>query len=152
MVWLKTLTAPPRGNIPDGIKELTLQTVNIPTRGSQQETRGGVNVGRSPLIGDLSIHLTECCRAVKKKADGSGWEGNTFYLFMSQRAHLLLTGGGFWRWVESCHLGLIMACSNSMSWTCQGCVHTWGLWRQMLHKADRGHGPLFNTTLTGEVC
>lgn len=35
------LAAPPRGNIPDGIKELTFQTVNIPTRGSQQETVEG---------------------------------------------------------------------------------------------------------------
>lgn len=98
MVWLKTLTAPPRGNIPDGIKELTLQTVNIPTRGSQQETRGGVNVGRSPLIGDLSIHLTECCRAVKKKAMGlDGRE--TLFICLCPKGHICCrqeedSGGG----------------------------------------------------------
>lgn len=89
MVWLKTLTAPPRGNIPDGIKELTLQTVNIPTRGSQQETGwgGGVNVGLSPLIGDLSIHLTECCRAVKEKPKGLDGRG-TLFICLCPKGHI----------------------------------------------------------------
>lgn len=69
-------TAPPRGNIPDGIKGLTLQTVNIPTRGSQQFSgvEGWIQVhgGVGNLIGDLSIHFTQCHRSCKKKkAKGS---------------------------------------------------------------------------------
>lgn len=149
VVWLKTLTAPPRGNIPDGIKELTLQTVNIPTRGSQQETgRGGGGQCWTQSSDWWSFNsLDWVLQGCKREAEGSGWEGNAFYLFVSQRAHLLPTGGegggGFWRWVESCHLGLITACSNGTSWTCQGCVHTQGgrLWWQMLDKAACGQGP-----------
>lgn len=66
-------SAPPRGNIPDGIKELTLQTVNIPTGGSQQETCAGgggwvhVHGVVEPLIGDLSLDLPAWLEGKKAK-------------------------------------------------------------------------------------
>lgn len=70
------LTAPPKGNIPDGIKELTLQTVSIPN-GAPTRDWGGelVRAVVRALIGDLLIHFSQCHRGCKrKKAKGSEWE------------------------------------------------------------------------------
>lgn len=63
-----------------------------------------VRVVVRPLIGDLSIHFTQCCRGCKRRKpkglNGRSWlggpegAGNTFfYLSESQRAHLLLADG-----------------------------------------------------------
>ena len=66
-----------------------------------------VRVVVRPLIGDLSIHFTQCCRGCKRRKpkglNGRSWlggpvgAGNTFFFFFnlseSQRAHLLLADG-----------------------------------------------------------
>lgn len=151
----KHYTAPPRGNIPDGIKELTLQTVNIPTRGSQQETGGLMGVGgcMSMLYSGLwlvifqfiSLSVAGVVKEKPKGLNGRSWMGgpagasrNTFfYLFVSQRAHLLLADERRTLMVGQIHTLV----KHSTNWKCQFCQNdssfgTHGYWSLMLFIHD----------------